>query len=74
MPRAARKGITWIAHLPCHAMPCHAVMNLAMGIDKDSSPGTTSNSGKGNTMAQVPDHIAGKQGITENRGIMKVWT
>ena len=25
-------------------------------------------------MAQVPDHVAGKQGITENRGIMKVWT
>lgn len=34
MPRAAKKGIIWLAHLPCPA-----AMNLAMGTGKGSLPG-----------------------------------
>lgn len=42
--RTARKSITCIA-----CLSCHAAMNLKMGIGKGSTPGTTSNLGKRNT-------------------------
>lgn len=56
MPRAAGKGMTWVA-----CLLCHAAMNLAMEIGKGSLLGITLNLENSNTRAQVPVHLAGKQ-------------